>query len=427
MLDQFEELSLGWFWATDASGKVTYLSESAADMIGLEPGQIMGTALSELFIPDAADDPDKAERPLGFLLTTRNSFTELQVRLALTADAPKPDRGQDSKPSSDNDDEEAPQRWWSITGKPSFDREGEFLGYRGSAKDITATRERERDASRLAQYDVLTGLANRHRMEKRLSTTLTAYRAAKRSCALLMMDLDRFKQVNDTLGHPAGDELLKQVAQRIEQIVGEKGEIGRLGGDEFQVILPDMDDRGDLGDLSQRLIQMISQPYSINGDRAIIGTSIGIAIAPYDGVSAGRTGQQRRSRAVCGQGRRARPVPLLHRRAEGWRAAKEAGGRRSARCLPSQGAGNALPAADRREDRHGARVRGADALEPRGTRLDRSGGIHPDCRGNRHYQRPWRLGAETVLSRCGGVAGTICAFRSMSPPCSLRTRIFPRS
>ncbi len=286
LLDQFEELSLGWFWATDASGKVTYLSESAAEMIGLEPGQIMGTALSELFIPDAADDPDKAERPLGFLLTTRNSFTELQVRLALAADAPKPARRRGSEPSSDNDDDEAPHRWWSITGKPSFDREGEFLGYRGSAKDITATRERERDASRLAQYDVLTGLANRHRMEKRLSTTLTAYRAAKRSCALLMMDLDRFKQVNDTLGHPAGDELLKQVAQRIEQIVGEKGEIGRLGGDEFQIILPDIDDRGDLGDLSQRLIQMISQPYSINGDRAIIGTSIGIAIAPYDGVSA---------------------------------------------------------------------------------------------------------------------------------------------
>ena len=79
---------------------------------------------------------------------------------------------------------------------------------------------------------------------------LTAYKAAKRSCALMMLDLDRFKQVNDTLGHPAGDELLKQVAQRLERIVGDTGEIGRLGGDEFQIILPDIDDRGKLGEIA---------------------------------------------------------------------------------------------------------------------------------------------------------------------------------
>jgi diguanylate cyclase (GGDEF)-like protein len=102
----------------------------------------------------------------------------------------------------------------------------------------------------------------------------------------MMLDLDRFKQVNDTLGHQAGDELLRQVAQRLERIVGSKGEIGRLGGDEFQIILPDMDDRGDLGSLAQSLIQMVSQPYSINGSRAIVGTSVGIAIAPYDGIEA---------------------------------------------------------------------------------------------------------------------------------------------
>jgi diguanylate cyclase (GGDEF)-like protein len=90
--------------------------------------------------------------------------------------------------------------------------------------------------------------------------------------------------VNDTLGHPAGDELLKQVAARLQRIVGDRGEIGRLGGDEFQIILPDMDDRGELGDLGARVIQMVGQPYSINGSRAIIGVSLGVAIAPYDGL-----------------------------------------------------------------------------------------------------------------------------------------------
>lgn len=263
LLDQFEEAALGWFWATDADNHLIYLSGSAVQQIGLEQSQLLGTPLAQLFVPDRDDDDDKAERPLAFQLSARNSIFELPVRLAI-------------------EDREV---WWSISAKPQLDGEGGFLGYRGSAKDITAVRETQRDASRLAQYDSLTGLANRHRMTKRLTATLTAYKAAKRSCALMMLDLDRFKAVNDTLGHPAGDELLKQVAQRLERIIGGRGEIGRLGGDEFQVMLPDIDDRGKLGEIANSVIQMVSQPYSLDGSRAIIGTSVGIAIAPYDGIS----------------------------------------------------------------------------------------------------------------------------------------------
>ena len=262
LLDSFEAAGLGWFWATDAQGRLIYLSDHAVEKIGLEKESVIGRQLGELFHPDRHDDPDRAERPLAFLLSARNSISQLPVRLAIPGG----------------------HVWWEIAGKPQFDAAQRFTGYRGSAKDITATRDSQRDAERLAQYDSLTGLANRHRMTKRLSMTLKAYRNAKRTCALMMLDLDRFKQVNDTLGHPAGDELLKQVASRLEAIIGNKGEIGRLGGDEFQIMFPDVDDRGVLGDLGQRLIQMISQPYSVNGSRAIIGTSVGIAIAPYDGV-----------------------------------------------------------------------------------------------------------------------------------------------
>lgn len=265
LFDSFENLNLGWFWATDARGRMTYLSNRAAQRIGKEEKSILGTALGALFVPQDHDETDKAERPLPFLISARNAFTELAVRL-------------------EKDHEDAPDIWWAISGKPQYNSDKEFVGYRGTAKDITNRRQRDRDVSRLARFDALTGLSNRHRMEKRLTAILTAYKAAKRSCALMMLDLDRFKQVNDTLGHPAGDELLKQVAQRLKTIVGETGEIGRLGGDEFLIILPDIDDRGRLGDLGQRLIQMISQPYSIDGSRAIIGTSVGIAIAPYDGV-----------------------------------------------------------------------------------------------------------------------------------------------
>jgi diguanylate cyclase (GGDEF)-like protein len=100
----------------------------------------------------------------------------------------------------------------------------------------------------------------------------------------MMLDLDRFKHVNDTLGHQAGDDLLKQVGERLGRIIGDRGEIGRLGGDEFQIILPDLDDRGKLGELATKLIQIVSLPYALGDERAIIGTSVGIAIAPYDGL-----------------------------------------------------------------------------------------------------------------------------------------------
>lgn len=265
LLDDFEAANLGWFWATDADARLIYLSDNAAAQFGEDREKLLGRPLPELFAAgQTGEDGNEisAQRPLPFLLHARNSISSLEVRIAC-----------EGKPV-----------WWLISGKPQFDASGSFTGYRGSAADITNSRETQRETGRLAQYDSLTGLANRHRMNKRLTSILMAYRAAKRSCALMILDLDRFKQVNDTLGHPAGDELLKQVAQRLERIIGTSGEIGRLGGDEFQIILPDIEDRGRLGELAARVIQMISQPYSISGARAIIGTSVGIAVAPFDGI-----------------------------------------------------------------------------------------------------------------------------------------------
>ena len=266
LLNDFENANLGWFWATDADYRLIYLSGNAATQFGKDAAELIGTQLSDLFILQRDEtDPDHSyERPLPFLLRARNSIKELEVRLATETGA----------------------IWWSISGKPLFDAKNAFIGYRGSAREITSVRESRREVGRMAEVDSLTGLANRHRMNKRLIAMLNAYKAAKRSCALMMLDLDRFKQVNDTLGHPAGDELLKQVGQRLGRIIGGNGEIGRLGGDEFQVILPDIEDRGRLGDLAGRVIQMLSQPYSIEGARAIIGTSVGIAVAPFDGIEA---------------------------------------------------------------------------------------------------------------------------------------------
>ncbi len=266
ILDDFEQAGIGWIWATDGEGRLIYVSDSAGAKLGHPVTDLLGQPLIELFETDP-DNPDQgSDRPLKFQLSARNKLTDLVVRFL-------PGSGFGRR-----------NTWWLLSAHPKFDSRGKFCGYRGSARDVTVEYERKIEDSRLAEYDSLTGLANRHRMTKRLEGILAAYKSAKRTCALMMLDLDRFKQVNDTMGHPAGDELLRQVAERLRNIIGDRGEIGRLGGDEFQVILPDMDDRGKLGELAGKVIQIISQPYPIDGKRAIIGTSVGVAIAPYDGL-----------------------------------------------------------------------------------------------------------------------------------------------
>jgi diguanylate cyclase (GGDEF)-like protein len=267
VLDDFENAGIGWLWATDAEARLIYISENAVEKLNRPIEELLAQPLIKLFETDAANLDEKSDRPLNFQLTARNKIVDQTVRFAL------------GQPQN-----EGRQTWWSISGHPKFDKSGNFQGYRGSAKDITVEYERKLVDSRLAEYDSLTGLANRHRMDKRLEGILAAYKAAKRSCTLMMLDLDRFKAVNDTLGHPAGDELLKQVARRLERVVGARGEIGRLGGDEFQIILPDLDDRGKLGELASKIIQILSQSYAIDDKHATIGTSVGIAIAPYDGI-----------------------------------------------------------------------------------------------------------------------------------------------
>ena len=267
VLDDFERAGFGWLWASDAEGRLIYVTEGAAEKLGLPLDELLAKPLTELFETDPDNPFEKSDRPFKFQLSSRSKFIDLIVRFALGKSR-----------------QDVRQTWWSISGHPKFDEGGRFLGYRGSAKDVSVEYERKLVDSRLAEYDSLTGLANRYRMNKRLESILTAYKAAKRSCALMMLDLDKFKHVNDTLGHQGGDDLLKQVGERLTSLIANRGEIGRLGGDEFQIILPDMDDRGALGELAEKVIQIISQPYPIGDNRAIVGTSVGIAVAPYDGL-----------------------------------------------------------------------------------------------------------------------------------------------
>ena len=259
LLRNYEESGQGWFWSADAKGRLTYITDSVARLMGRTGRALLGTAFTDLFLP--ADSQGERQRTLPFLLTKQSKFHELPLRSAFEGD----------------------DRWWAISGRPQFDGSGKFTGYRGSGTDITEQRRSAEDASRLALYDSLTGLANRFNISKKLDATLAAFAQQQRSCAIMLIDLDRFKQVNDTLGHPAGDALLKQVAQRLLKLVGDREMVSRLGGDEFQIILPDIEDRGKLGDMATDIIASLSQPYSVEGSRCIIGASVGVAIAPFDG------------------------------------------------------------------------------------------------------------------------------------------------
>ncbi len=258
LLHTFENNAHGWFWSTDAEGRITYLT---ANVASLSQSDLSGNLFTELFT--ATDASDDCRRNLAFSMTKRAKLERLTL-------------------CTRQDDVE---RWWTIWGYPQVDPLGQFAGYRGWSLDVTEQRQQSEAASQLAMHDSLTGLPNRLRFGQALEKSLVAHDYQKRSCALLLIDLDRFKQVNDTLGHPVGDALLGQVADRLRRLVGneEVEQVFRLGGDEFMVVVPDCQDRSVLGDLADRIIASLSQPYSVKGSRCIIGASIGIAISPFDG------------------------------------------------------------------------------------------------------------------------------------------------
>jgi diguanylate cyclase (GGDEF)-like protein len=143
-------------------------------------------------------------------------------------------------------------------------------------------RQSEVELDRLARQDALTGLANRQALRRALDDALVGAVRKKHRCSVFLLDLDRFKAVNDTLGHPAGDTLLRLVALRLTEQVGKKGQVGRLGGDEFQIVLPSLSSKPELSELAQAIIDSVSRPYTINGTAVSIGTSVGIVTSDYD-------------------------------------------------------------------------------------------------------------------------------------------------
>lgn len=162
--------------------------------------------------------------------------------------------------------------------------EGEVINYIGMSEDITQQKESEEHIRRLAYHDTLTGLANRQLFEDRLAHAVATASRDERPVAVLFIDLDRFKPVNDSLGHKAGDILLQQVAQRLDGIVRESDTVARLGGDEFAIVLEGADEPH-ADQVAGKVLQAMNDPFELEGHELHVGASIGISLFPDDGRS----------------------------------------------------------------------------------------------------------------------------------------------
>ena len=256
LVRDFERGGGGWFWETDRHGQLVYISPTVAAKLGLSASDLLGRPFTDLIRKRLGKDENE-ERTLGFSLSSRTPFKELTVQAAVPGE----------------------ERWWSISGHPISNEFGNFQGFRGSGTDLTDKKRSEREINQLARYDTLTGLANRLHITDLLERALRNHMGQAQPCALLLLDLDRFKAVNDTLGHPVGDQLLQQVAGRLTQIVGDKGQVGRLGGDEFQIVLPQITNPEKLAGIANAIILSVARPFAIEGQQVRVGSSIGIAIS----------------------------------------------------------------------------------------------------------------------------------------------------
>jgi diguanylate cyclase (GGDEF)-like protein len=156
-------------------------------------------------------------------------------------------------------------------------------GWLVTLEDITERKTAEARMVHMGHHDALTALPNRVLFQHRLREAVARSRRGE-PCAVLYLDLDRFKSVNDTLGHPVGDALLQAVTQRVQALVRETDTVARLGGDEFAIVQSSIDQPNDAKALAERLIEGLGQPYDVDGHQLTIGTSIGIALVPNDGI-----------------------------------------------------------------------------------------------------------------------------------------------
>lgn len=251
-------LSSDWYWETDAQIRFTFFSEDIYNRLGMSAVQLLGTTF-ESHVNDksaaglvACLESIAARRPFHDLIYPAAPITHPGV-----------------------------VRFLRISGEP-FSENGVFCGYRGVSRDVTREVQTAKALERLATYDVLTELPNRALLQARLRQRLNERRPDMRQ-AVLFIDLDNFKEVNDSLGHAAGDLLLKNIAARLKKAVRPEDMVSRLGGDEFVVLAEGSNDDACAARLAEKLCAALDMPVMIAGHEVRASASIGVSLCPQDG------------------------------------------------------------------------------------------------------------------------------------------------
>lgn len=249
LLRDFEAHSADWLWSIDAHGRLSRISQRLIDATGLPRDMLEGGNFLALFAPESAHHLEE-------LLKLRKPFRDDVLRVTIGGR----------------------EAWWSLSGQPTADG-----GWRGVSSDITRSRDTEARIAYVTEYDSLTDLPNRAMLVRQLEIAEEAVRGGEEGFALFVIDLDNFKALNETQGHPTGDAYLKVVAERLRDCVGDSAFLARLGGDEFAVLHRDMlaDEAGELAEL---IVDALLAPVTLNGKEILAGGSVGVALAPENGT-----------------------------------------------------------------------------------------------------------------------------------------------
>ncbi|WP_077047312.1 EAL domain-containing protein [Pseudomonas sp. KK4] len=248
------EASSDWVWEIDPGWRFTFLSDRFEEVTGLHRARWIGAAMDDLLRTELGTVSQWLSIP------KRRPEISVQCRYVDT-------KGQER-----------------ITRLAARKMEGG--GFRGTATDVTDEVEARRRIEFLSQHDALTGLPNRTRLQEFLDGKLKASPTIEQPLVMLSLDLDRFKPVNDLLGHAAGDLVLNQVSNRLAECIRHGDLVARVGGDEFVLILTDVNSQEEVEALCRRLIESIERPIEVDEQEVFVSTSIGIAMAPNDACEA---------------------------------------------------------------------------------------------------------------------------------------------
>jgi len=178
------------------------------------------------------------------------------------------------------------QGWITASYRPQYDTKGNVTGIIGRVLDLTERKRTEQQMEYQSYHDSLTGLANRRLFQEHLTLAIALAQRKRRPVAVLFLDLDHFKVVNDSLGHTMGDTLLREIATRLRTSVREGDVVARVGGDEFTIVLQELEKKEDAAAMAQRVLRIVAEPIDVDGQRLYITTSIGITVYPDDGEDA---------------------------------------------------------------------------------------------------------------------------------------------